>query len=73
MKYKVILGECLDELESEVQKMIDEGWLPIGGPLVDGGQFYAQAVIRDKKSSEDAWKEAAGIDEKRDELKRRMG
>jgi len=64
MKYKVIENENIDELVSEVNKAIHDGWKPFGGisSMMDkyyenGQQSYCsvfyQAMVRDVKACGD--------------------
>lgn len=47
MKYEVIYGRDIQELEKEVNEKLRIGWKPLGGVAVtDGG--LVQAMIRDE-------------------------
>lgn len=50
MKYLVVEAASADELQSDVQAYIDEGWEPLGGLAVAtygaGTWWYYQAMIR---------------------------
>lgn len=52
--YKVIIVTDFTKrgikLSSAVQEAMSDGWVPIGGVSVNGGQF-AQAVVKYKKES----------------------
>ena len=49
MKYRVITDTSLVMLESKVQTLLNEGWVPQGGICVDptgsGSGIYTQAII----------------------------
>lgn len=49
MKYKVIVKTLRHDLEIEVNKLIQEGWKPLGGISYDWGNCYgdtyAQAML----------------------------
>lgn len=49
MKYRIIKEGSLTKLESEVQLLLKDGWVPQGGICVDatgtGSGIYAQALI----------------------------
>lgn len=46
MKYEIMFAEYAFELERKVNKMIDQGYKPQGGPMVWRGEVY-QAMIRE--------------------------
>ena len=49
MKYKIVEESWISDLTIEVNKNIENGWLPIGGVAIDSSygscQQYAQAMI----------------------------
>lgn len=49
MKYKVVENTFKDDFEIEVNKLISEGWKPLGGMSYSGiygyGETYTQAMI----------------------------
>lgn len=54
MKYKIIEKESKIDLEREINKLIDDGWEPIGGISYSCGygygENYVQAVIKELKN-----------------------
>lgn len=49
--YKVVSEDYLPTLEKEVNKLISEGWEPIGGisvSILDEGCWWNQAMIKEK-------------------------
>ena len=58
MQYRVVLAECLAELEQNVHVYIQRGFVPIGGvdsrhDYVNGGVWYHQAVYRSTPENEE--------------------
>ena len=47
MDYKVVTGEYLDEFESKVAAHLKEGWIPLGGVVIDHAipAVYHQAMM----------------------------
>lgn len=53
MKYKIIKEGSISKMESAIQLLLNEGWVPQGGLCVDatgtGSGIYAQALILKSK------------------------
>jgi hypothetical protein len=49
VEYRIVVDEHFEALESKVNKMTDDGWVPTGGIGVDGGNDFLlmQAMTRD--------------------------
>lgn len=53
MKYKIVSGSTVHELEKFVQMYLDDGWRPVGSPIFTPGCYY-QAVTLEEKETSDA-------------------
>ena len=45
MKYMVVFGGSLAELEKKVNQAISEGWQPLGGPTAGKEGWLYQAMV----------------------------
>jgi hypothetical protein len=46
MEYKTIRAIVFEDLERQVGLYIDDGWLNIGQPSIDGNGLWAQAICK---------------------------
>jgi Domain of unknown function (DUF1737) len=47
MEYTVVRTESASSLAKEVNKLIKDGWKPLGGITVSPGGHYLQAMIKE--------------------------
>jgi len=52
MKYKLVSGGNLCELEKFVNMYLEDGWRPIGSPVFTPGQYYQAVTLEAKKETE---------------------
>lgn len=45
MEYKIVTGTNIDNLSVNVNNLIEKGWIPQGGVLING-MMYAQAMVK---------------------------
>ena len=43
--YRIIAGSYTQELESSINYYLKDGWMPVGGVVIDGDNFY-QAIAK---------------------------
>jgi Domain of unknown function (DUF1737) len=49
LSYKILEGASGPDLEYKVNTALDDGFIPVGGPFMQGG-YYLQAVIKADKT-----------------------
>ena len=49
--YKVVYSCFLPTLHQEVKDLIDKGWEPFGGLVIDDGCFFQPMIKREEKTS----------------------
>ena len=51
MKYKLVSGNSVPELERWVNMYLEDGWRPIGSPIFTPGQYYQAMTLEAKKET----------------------
>ena len=49
MKYKLVSGGSVPELERWVNMYLEDGWRPVGSPIFTPGQYYQAVTLEEKK------------------------
>ena len=52
MKYKLVSGNNVSELEKFVNMYLKDGWRPVGSPIFTPGQYYQAVTLEEKKETE---------------------
>ena len=46
MEYRIVVADCTDSLKEEVNRLINDGWIPQGGVCSFGEGYFCQAMIK---------------------------